>query len=81
MFGYHKTNGDRGEICVERSGNFIGFIVNQGRVDRWAAYDRRLSAIGEGYGSRAQAATACWHQCRSEKKIPIAEILVLTPSN
>jgi hypothetical protein len=46
----------------------------------WAAYTRQLELIGEHYGSRAQAATACWHCCRGEKKISIAEILTAEPS-
>jgi hypothetical protein len=47
MFQYHQTNGERGEICVARAGNFIGFIVNLGRADRWAAYTRQLELIGD----------------------------------
>jgi hypothetical protein len=79
MFGYHLTNGARGEILVELKGNFIGFFVNLGRVDLWAAYNRRLELIGEGYGSRGQAATACWHRCNGEPKIRMSEMLTLTP--
>ncbi len=42
MFVYHRTNGDNGEILVEMFGNFLGFIVNFGRPDQWAAYTREL---------------------------------------
>ncbi len=51
MFVYHRTNGDNGEILVEMFGNFLGFIVNLGRPDQWAAYTRELELIGDGYGS------------------------------
>jgi hypothetical protein len=80
MFQYHKTSGDRGEICGERAGNFIGFIVNQGRADRWAAYTRPLELIGDRYGSRAQAVTACYHRCSGERKIPTGDIVATEPT-
>jgi hypothetical protein len=71
--------GERREIVVAREGNFVEFIVNLGRADRWAAYDRRLEFIGQDYGSRAQAATACRHKTHGEKKLPIGDILACTP--
>lgn len=75
MFVYHRTNGENGEILVEMFGNFLGFIVNLGRPDRWAAYTRQMEPIGEGYGSEAQAATACLHDCVGKPKIRMGDIL------
>jgi hypothetical protein len=75
MFQYHKTNGPHGEIAIECDGQFLGFIRNLGRADRWAAYDRQLNLLGEGYGSRAQAATACRHDCIGKKRIAMRDIL------
>jgi hypothetical protein len=77
MFQYHPTHGERGEILVERAGNFIGFIVNLGRLDLWAAYDRRLKPIGEGYRSRGKAATACLHDCVGKPKIPVRDFVAV----
>lgn len=74
-FEYYLTNGPRGEILIERDGAFLGFIVNLGRVDRWAAYDRGLKPLGEGYGSRAQAAMECWRDCIARERISIRDIL------
>jgi hypothetical protein len=67
MIEHHKTNGPRGEICIEWEGQFVGFIVNLGRTGRWAAYDRSMNPLGEDYGSRGQAATACYHRSVGEK--------------
>jgi hypothetical protein len=66
MFGYHQTNGEHGEICIERAGNFIGFIVNLCRAHQWAAYTRQLELIG-GRGS-------------GEPRIPISDILAVEPA-
>lgn len=75
MFHYHRTNGSRGEIIVERDGAFLGFVINLGRADQWASYDRNLKLLGEDYGSQAQAAMECWRDCITREKIPIHEIL------
>ena len=60
--GYRETNGDHGEICVAYDGNFVGFIVNLGRADRWAAFTHKLEPIRGDYGSRGPAALACWRK-------------------
>jgi hypothetical protein len=74
MIRYHPTNGERGELCVDWDGNFVGCIVRHSAA-RWSAYTRTLELIGDNYGSRGQAAVACAHRAAGKQKIPMAEIL------
>jgi hypothetical protein len=74
MFEYHQTNGNRGEIAIEYHGNFVGFIVNLGQSHQWAAYTRQLELIGDRYGSRGDAALACYHRCSGEPPIPMRDV-------
>ncbi len=78
MFQYYPTNGDRAEILVAKGDAFVGFIRNLGRADRWAAYDRNLKPLGENYGSRGQAATACLHNCSGRPKILMRDIAMIS---
>ena len=69
--------GRAGSLVPPRAGNFIGIVVNLGRADCWAAYDRNLKPLGEDYGSRGQAATACLHDCTGRPKILMRDVAMV----
>jgi hypothetical protein len=59
MFRYHQTNGEHGEICVERAGNFIGFIMNLGRAHQWAGSGNEISGGELDRGGRGRSCCSC----------------------